>query len=258
MSSVSRINPVDEPANEFEIAREDAHEALAQAMGDVEVARKSLTTKHGRDQSASLRQQETFYLAKQSDVCEADANDRFEFEETPVIPMPAPAELSVLPPPPSNKSAQQERRPSLPPSQLALLPKVLISNATLQDDEFEEHRVWFNEAFASHVEEFPRLKNHFLRMHAGGGTPENPLALDWSNMRLNDFRSVRTQAIKFLENRCEEEKTKLEQAIRRTACFAIYHKEQAPEQYRMHPDIFKSYVDVVWTWHHWLINIHEE
>ena len=99
MSSVSRINPVDELANEFEIAREDAHEALAQAMGDVEVARKSLTTKHGRDQSASLRQQETFYLAKQSDVSEADANNRFEFEETPVIPMPAPAELSVLPPP---------------------------------------------------------------------------------------------------------------------------------------------------------------
>ena len=183
---------------------------------------------------------------------------RFEFEKFPLPPLPAPAELPLLPPPPLNNLMTNPQSQQLSPSQLALLPRVLICDVDLSDDVFEERQTWFNEAFATRVEEFPHLKNHFLRMHAGGGTLENPHALDWSNMRIMDTRAVREQAKNFLTNRCEEEKIKLEQAIRRMACFAIYHKEQAPEHYRMHQDIFKSYVNVAWQWSNWLTNLHEE
>ena len=194
--------------------------------------------------------------ANPMDEFNAKYKARFEFEQFQLTPLPAPAELPLLPPPPLNKLTPQSQQ--LSPSQLALLPRVLIRDDGLSDDEFEERQLWFTEAFAARIEEFPHLKNHFLRMHAGGGTPENPHALDWSNMRIMDTRAVREQAKKFLMNRCEEEKIKLEQAIRRMACFAIYHKEQAPEHYRMHQDIFKSYVNVAWQWSNWLTNLREE
>ena len=198
--------------------------------------------------------------AKEFSIDERNAHKaRFEFEKSPMPPLPAPAELPILPPPPLTSVAPiQPPAQGLSPSQLALLPRVSLRGSDLSDDEFEERQAWFNEVFAPHVEEFPHLKNHLVRSHAGGGTPENPLALDWSNARIMDSRVVREHAITFLMNRCEEKKINLEQAIRRMACFAIYHKEQAPQQFRMHQDIFRSYVNVAWTWSNWLTSLREE
>ena len=182
-----------------------------------------------------------------------DPNTRFEFEELPTMPMPAPAELPELPPQPLGQSNVVRST-----STAGRFPTFLGSQSTMNDEDYARHYSWFMTNFSNHVEEFPKLKNHFLRSHAGGGTPDNPYAIDWGNMRLNDLRAIRTQGIKLFNNRTDEEKAKLEKVIKRVACFAIYHKDQAPDHYLMPDQVFKSYVEAVWVWSEWLVNLSEE
>ena len=192
-------------------------------------------------------------ICKQMPAPVIDPNTRFEFEELPIMPMPAPAALPELPPQPPNQTNVAHPTPIL-----GRLPTFLGYESTMDDEDYSRYLSWFMTSFSNHVEEFPKLKNHFLRSHAGGGTPDNPYAVDWGNMRLNDFRAIRTQGIAFFNNRTDQEKAKLEQVIKRVACFAIYHKDQAPDHYLMPDQVFKSYVETVWTWNDWIMSLTEE
>ena len=174
-------------------------------------------------------------------------NDRFEFEDFPVPPMPAPADLPELPPRPDSGS----NRPSRP----GRYPSLIGRADTISDEDFARYNELLG-TFRSSIDELPRLRDHFLRSHAGGGTPGNPYAICWGSMRVTDFKSVRAAAVNLDGGRAEYKD--VEQAIKRIACFAIYHKEQAPDCFRMPDDVFKSYAEAVWVWTQWLTSVREE
>ena len=78
----------------------------------------------------------------------------------------------------------------------------------MSDEDYARYYSWFMDNFSGHVEEFPKLKSHFLRSHAGGGTSDNPYAIDWRNIYIRDLRTIRTQGIEFFNNRTDQGKSK--------------------------------------------------
>jgi hypothetical protein len=190
----------------------------------------------------------------------------FDFEEFTLTPEPAEATLDTeddlpLPPLPPQTAAP-------PPSPIAdgvmvshiksiPIPKeiknklpILSLNQAPDNVDYEWQRQWMISKFTPHVNEFPRLRDHFLRQHACRSTPDNTGAWDWINTFLVDMREVKNEAINLLQ--CDEQQTTLRELIKAKACFAIYQNQQAPEYFRMPDKIFKRYVPLIWRWTLWL------
>ena len=172
------------------------------------------------------------------------------------LPLPPPIWSLVgatgIPPSGRIMAPQPMPYPSVSREIIDMLPRGSIYRADISSDDYELHRQWFTDKFRQHIIEFPRLQEHFVRMHAGGGTPDNPYAIDWANMVIIDNRSMRTQAIKLLQNNRDEERNALEESIKRASCFAIYHREQAPYGYTIPDYYYRSYMHMAWTWNEWL------
>jgi hypothetical protein len=196
----------------------------------------------------------------------------FDFEEFTLNPEPAEATLDTeddLPPPPLPPLPPLPPQTAAPPpspiadgvmvSHLKSIPipkeiknklPILSLNQAPDNVDYEWQRQWMISKFTPHVNEFPRLRDHFLRQHACRSTPDNPGAWDWINTFLVDMREVKNEAINLLQ--CDEQQTTLRELIKAKACFAIYQNQQAPEYFRMPDKIFKRYVPLIWRWTLWL------
>ena len=174
------------------------------------------------------------------------------FGNLPMEPFPegiAQINLPDLPEEPEtrNQQSQQINDPSV-------LPRIFINAGYDSDSDYESQYEWLASNFTGYVNQYPELQNNFLRSSSGDPTLYG--SWDWQNMLISHARDIRNVGKKVLEK--SEDRTRLEQEIKKKACFAIYYSQQAPEVFRMPDHMLKYYVNLLWSWTVWMNSSPEE